>query len=89
MGAFQEERQVQIASPFCKFAHAVEHVHRIPFYVEMAVRNSIYGRPGASYLDMPDDIILGEVDEEKVAPGRNHRRSAAHAGDARRISRRR
>jgi 2-hydroxyacyl-CoA lyase 1 len=66
MGAFQEERQVQIASPFCKFAHAVEHVHRIPFYVEMAVRNSIYGRPGATYLDMPDDIILGETDEEKV-----------------------
>jgi 2-hydroxyacyl-CoA lyase 1 len=66
MGAFQEERQVQIASPFCKFAHAVEHVHRIPFYVEMAVRQSIYGRPGATYLDMPDDIILGEVDEEKV-----------------------
>ena len=66
MGAFQEERQVQIASPFCKFAHAVEHVHRIPFYVEMAVRNSIYGRPGACYLDMPDDIIQGEVDEEKV-----------------------
>jgi 2-hydroxyacyl-CoA lyase 1 len=66
MGAFQEERQVQIASPFCKFAHAVEHVHRIPFYVEMAVRNSIYGRPGATYLDMPDDIILGEVEEEKV-----------------------
>jgi 2-hydroxyacyl-CoA lyase 1 len=66
MGAFQEERQVQIASPFCKFAHAVEHVHRIPFYVEMAVRNSIYGRPGATYLDMPDDIILGQVEEEKV-----------------------
>ena len=54
MGAFQEERQVHIATPFCKFAHAVEHVHRI------------YGRPGACYLDMPDDIILGEVDEEKV-----------------------
>src|SRR6267378_4538198 len=35
MGAFQEERQVQIASPFCKFAHAVEHTHRIPFYVEL------------------------------------------------------
>ena len=66
MGAFQEEMQVQIASPFCKFAHAVEHVHRIPFYVEMAVRNSIYGRPGATYLDMPDDIILAKVDEDKV-----------------------
>lgn len=64
MGAFQEERQVQIASPFCKFAHAVEHVHRIPFYVELAVRQSIYGRPGAVYLDMPDDIIGGEIEEE-------------------------
>ncbi len=66
MGGFQEERQVQIASPFCKFAHAVEHVHRIPFYVEMAVRYAIYGRPGATYLDMPDDIILGKVDESTV-----------------------
>ena len=66
MGAFQEERQVMIASPFCKFAHAVEHVYRIPFYVEMAVRNAIYGRPGACYLDMPDDIILGEAEEESV-----------------------
>ena len=66
MGAFQEERQVQIASPFCKFAHAVEHTHRIPFYVELAVRQSIYGRPGAVYLDMPDDIIRGEVDESEV-----------------------
>jgi 2-hydroxyacyl-CoA lyase 1 len=66
MGAFQEERQVLISTPFCKFAHAIEHVHRIPFYVEMAVRNAIYGRPGASYLDMPDDIITGKVDEAQV-----------------------
>jgi 2-hydroxyacyl-CoA lyase 1 len=66
MGAFQEERQVLIATPFCKFAHAVEHVHRIPFYVEMAVRNSIYGRPGATYLDMPDDLITARIDESKV-----------------------
>ena len=66
MGAFQEERQVQLASPFCKYAHAVEHVHRVPYYVEQAVRHSIYGRPGASYLDMPDDIIQGEVDDNEV-----------------------
>ena len=66
MGAFQEERQVLIATPFCKFAHAVEHPYRIPFYVEMAVRNSIYGRPGATYLDMPDDIIQGEAEEETI-----------------------
>ncbi len=71
MGAFQEERQVLISTPFCKFAHAVEIPRRIPFYVEMAVRNSIYGRPGACYLDMPDDIILGEAEEDTLQfPGR-------------------
>src|ERR1700689_3806688 len=66
MGAFQEERQVLIASPFCKFAHGIESVHRIPYYVEMATRNAIYGRPGATYLDMPDDIIRGKCDLDKV-----------------------
>lgn len=68
MAAFQEERQVMLASPLCKYAHAVERVERIPFYVEQAVRSSIYGRPGAVYLDMPDDVITGEVEEDQVNP---------------------
>jgi 2-hydroxyacyl-CoA lyase 1 len=67
MGAFQEERQVLIASPFCKFAHGIESVARIPYYVEMATRHAINGRPGASYLDMPDDIIRGTCDLDKVS----------------------
>ena len=71
MGAFQEERQVVIATPFCKFAHGIESVRRIPYYVAEAVRNATYGRPGATYLDMPDDIITGECDEaEAVHAGR-------------------
>jgi 2-hydroxyacyl-CoA lyase len=67
MGAFQEERQVLIATPFCKFAHGIESVGRIPYYVEMATRHAIYGRPGASYLDMPDDIIRGTCELDKVS----------------------
>ncbi len=66
MGAFQEERQVLIATPFCKFAHGIESVARIPYYVEMATRHAIYGRPGATYLDMPDDIIRGTCELDKV-----------------------
>src|ERR1700733_1179876 len=66
MGAFQEERQVLIASPFCKFAHGIESVQRIPYYVETATRNAIYGRPGATYLDVPDDIITGKCDVDKI-----------------------
>ncbi len=67
-GAFQEERQVMAASMFCKYAHAVEDARRIPFYVEQAVRTAFYGRPGAVYLDLPDDVILQQVEESEV-PG--------------------
>src|SRR5260221_2067554 len=66
MGAFQEERQVLAATPVSKWAHAIEHVNRIPFYVEMAVRQSIYGRPGATYLDIADDLITGSCDTDQV-----------------------
>ena len=66
MGGFQEERQVQLATPYCKYAHAIEHTARIPYYVEQAVRHAKFGRPGATYLDFPDDIIRGQVEEDKV-----------------------
>ncbi len=66
MGAFQEENQVQLAAPYCKFAHGVEHAWRIPFYIEKAVRTSIYGRPGPVYLDMPDDIIQETVEDGDI-----------------------
>lgn len=68
MGAFQEERQVMAATPYCKYAQGVEGAARIPYYVEQAVRTSIYGRPGAVYLDLPDDVIREEVDAGAVHP---------------------
>ena len=66
MGGFQEERQTELAAPYCKYAHGIEHVHRIPHYVNQAVRHSLYGRPGPVYLDFPDDIIRGECEEDAV-----------------------
>ena len=66
MGVFQEERQVFATTPFTKYSHVVEHIDRIPFYVEQAVRTAWYGRPGAAYLDLPDDVILGRVDDDAV-----------------------
>ena len=59
MGGFQEERQVELAAPYCKYAHGIEHPQRIPYYVNQAIRHSLYGRPGPVYLDFPDDIIRG------------------------------
>ena len=31
-----------------------------------AVRATLYGRPGAAYLDMADDLITAKIDESKV-----------------------
>ena len=66
MGAFQEERQVELAAPYCKYAQGVGDVARIPYYVEQAIRTSLFGRPGPVYLDMPDNVIRGEVDEKDL-----------------------
>jgi 2-hydroxyacyl-CoA lyase 1 len=70
MGAFQEAPQVESARPWCKYVAKVDRVERIPYYVEQAVRTSIYGRPGPVYLDLPGDIIGGKVDDEAVVAER-------------------
>ena len=49
-GAFQEAPQVESARPFVKYGARPDKLSRIPFYVEQAVRTSIYGRPGAVYV---------------------------------------
>ena len=65
-GAFQEAPQVEAARPFVKYAARPDSIERVPFYVEQAVRTSIYGRPGAVYLDLPNDILSGKVDRDAV-----------------------
>ena len=65
-GAFQEENQVDAVRQFCKYAHAIESPDRIPFYVEQAVRHALVGRPGASYLDVADDVLTASIDESDV-----------------------
>jgi 2-hydroxyacyl-CoA lyase 1 len=66
MGAFQEAPQVEAARLFTKYTARPSHVRRIPYYVEQATRYSIFGRPGAAYLDMPNDVITGTCDEDEV-----------------------
>lgn len=65
-GAFQETPQVEAARPFAKYAARPESAARVPFFVEKAVRTSIYGRPGAVYLDLPNDVITAQLDEASL-----------------------
>lgn len=67
MGAFQEERQLMATTPFTKLSRRIEHTERIPFFVEQAVRTALFGRPGPTYLELPEEVIEGSVDAGAVA----------------------
>jgi 2-hydroxyacyl-CoA lyase 1 len=66
-GAFQEAPQVELARIYSKYAARPDQTNRIPFYCEQAVRTTIHGRPGAAYLDFPDDFLSAQVEESEVA----------------------
>ena len=66
MGAFQEEKQLESVAPFVKFYASIDSIERIPFYIEKAIRTSLFGEPGPTYLDISSDIIDGEVDEDLI-----------------------
>lgn len=57
MGAFQEFPQVEACRLYSKFSARPSSIERIPFVIEKAVRSSIYGRPGACYVDIPADLV--------------------------------
>jgi 2-hydroxyacyl-CoA lyase 1 len=87
MGAFQEENQVELARPYCKYAHGIEAHDRIPYYVEQAIRSSLFVRPGPVYLDMPANVIGERVDEDTIPtaptvgePPRTHAEPASVRG---------
>ncbi|KAL3831765.1 hypothetical protein ACJMK2_023472 [Sinanodonta woodiana] len=65
-GAFQEFPQVEAARMYTKYAARPNSVERIPFYVEKAVRMSIYGRPGVCYIDIPGNFVMSKVEEKNV-----------------------
>jgi len=66
MGAFQEAPQVELARIYSKYSARPDSPARIPFYCEQAVRTSINGRPGATYLDFPDDFLSAKVEERDI-----------------------
>ncbi|XP_050997600.1 2-hydroxyacyl-CoA lyase 1 [Acomys russatus] len=57
MGAFQEFPQVEACRLYSKFSARPSSIGHIPFVIEKAVRSSIYGRPGACYIDIPADFV--------------------------------
>ncbi|KAJ2834650.1 hypothetical protein GGI24_000308 [Coemansia furcata] len=62
-GAFQEFRQVEMCRPYTKYAARPATIGHIPTVVERAFTCAVAGRPGASYIDLPADMIQGQVSQ--------------------------
>uniref|UniRef100_A0A1A8NXH6 2-hydroxyacyl-CoA lyase 1 n=1 Tax=Nothobranchius rachovii TaxID=451742 RepID=A0A1A8NXH6_9TELE len=65
-GAFQEFPQVEACRLYSKFSARPSSLEAIPSVVEKAVRTSIYGRPGAVYVDIAGDMVNAKVERTKV-----------------------
>ncbi|XP_004385326.1 2-hydroxyacyl-CoA lyase 1 isoform X1 [Trichechus manatus latirostris] len=66
MGAFQEFPQVEACRLYSKFSARPSSIEAIPTIIEKAVRSSIYGRPGACYVDIPADFVNLEVNANSI-----------------------
>ncbi|XP_029958115.1 2-hydroxyacyl-CoA lyase 1 isoform X2 [Salarias fasciatus] len=65
-GAFQEFPQVEACRLYSKFSARPSSLEAIPTVIEKAVRTSIYGRPGACYVDIAGDMVNAKVDRSRV-----------------------
>ncbi|XP_030637083.1 2-hydroxyacyl-CoA lyase 1 isoform X1 [Chanos chanos] len=65
-GAFQEFPQVEACRLYSKFSARPSSLSAIPSVIEKAVRSSIYGRPGACYVDIPGDMVNARVERNRV-----------------------
>jgi len=67
LGAFQEYPQLSCSLPYTKYSARPPSISQIPYHVEKAVRATIYGRPGAAYIDMPGNYIISSVQSNTVS----------------------
>uniref|UniRef100_A0A4W5QER0 2-hydroxyacyl-CoA lyase n=1 Tax=Hucho hucho TaxID=62062 RepID=A0A4W5QER0_9TELE len=65
-GAFQEFPQVEACRLYSKFSARPSSLDMISSVVEKAVRTSMYGRPGAVYIDISGDMVNAKVDRSRV-----------------------
>ncbi len=65
-GSLQEMDHIGVVKPITKYADAIYQTHRIPEYIELAVRHAVSGIPGPAYLEIPMDVFMADVPEEQT-----------------------
>ncbi len=65
-GSLQEMDHLGVVRPITKYCDAVYQTHRIPEYVELAIRHAVSGIPGPAYLEIPMDVFMGQAEWEQA-----------------------
>ena len=65
-GSLQEMDHVSLMTPVSKWAEACYQTERIGEYMEAGIRAALSGVPGPAFLEIPMDVLHGEVDLEKI-----------------------
>ncbi len=63
-GSMQSLDQHGLFKPITKWTAVINHISRIPELVQRAFRVALTGRPGPVHLDVPSDVVFGEMDIE-------------------------
>lgn len=64
--AFQEIDQVAMMKPCTKWSERVHHIERIPEMVNIAFQRAMAGKPGPVYLDFTANLLVEEIEEDKL-----------------------
>uniref|UniRef100_A0A8D1NL14 2-hydroxyacyl-CoA lyase n=1 Tax=Sus scrofa TaxID=9823 RepID=A0A8D1NL14_PIG len=62
----RNEQAVEACRLYSKFSARPDSIEAIPSVIEKAVRSSIYGRPGACYVDIPADFVNLQVNVNSI-----------------------
>jgi acetolactate synthase I/II/III large subunit len=65
-GSLQEMDHVSVMRPVTKWADTCYDTRRIPDYIEMGIRHAVSGNPGPSFLEIPMDVLSGQVELDDV-----------------------
>jgi acetolactate synthase-1/2/3 large subunit len=65
-GSLQEMDHIGVVRPITKYADAIYQTHRIPEYIELAIRHAVSGIPGPAYLEIPMDVFMGQAEWEQA-----------------------
>ncbi len=65
-GTYQHFDQVGTISAMSKWSSGVDAADRIPELLRRALRESFRGRPGVVHLDVPEDLVNGEMEVTPV-----------------------